>query len=286
MDVSETVAAVIVTIAVFTLISASVEDLRTRTVRDGHWAVIGGSGAILNLFAFIEGGIFFGLTVSILSMTILYCILNGSERFGNARTAFIGTVIALTVVSYVLAPSDSFRYAALSVPIFSGMFVLMYYAGLLRGGADAKCMVSLAIAFPAYPIFYKYPLIKITDGISSVIFSFPLAILFLALLITLTVAVPLFLINLKRGNIGKNMFSGYVTDIAAAKNSHVWPMHDVLDGKLIKISPSEDSTDIFERLEQQNEKNIWVTPMIPFMVPIAVSFAITAIFGNPIFLIL
>lgn len=286
MDIPETFTAILIAIVVFTLISASIEDIGTRTVRNGHWAVIGGFGVVFNLFYFAEDGILFGLTVSVMSAMILYTILNTSDRLGKTRVAIPGIVILLTVLSYVLAPSDAVAYSALSIPVFSGIFVLMYHAGLLKGGADAKCMVSLAIAFPAYPVFFNYPLINITERIALTVFPFSLAVLFLALLITLSATVPMFLMNLRKRNTGKGMFAGYVTDIETAKNSHVWPMHDIRDGKLMKINPTDNPEEIYGRLERHGKKDIWVTPMIPFIVPIAVSFVITAIFGNPMFLIL
>ncbi len=283
---SDILAAVLVATVAFMLILASIEDLSTRTVRNVHWAAIGVFGVIVNLFAFAEEDAFFGLAVSVMSATILYGILNGSDRFENERILILGTVIAMTVVSCVLVPSSDARCATLSIPAFAGIFMLMYYTGLLRGGADAKCLISLTVAFPAYPVFYKFPFIKIVDNISSTVFPFSLAILFHALLITLSLSIPLFLMNLKRRDIGKHMFTGYVTDIETGKNSHVWPMYDFRDGELTRIPLQDNAEDIYERLKIHSEKKIWVTPMIPFIIPITVSYILTVIIGNPMFLIL
>ena len=278
--------AILVAIVAIVLIYASVEDMNTRTVRNVHWAVIGGLGTAVNLFVFAKDGVLFGLAVAAMSATILYGILNESECDGYERIVIPAAVTVLAALSCVLAPSANAAYSALSIPVFTGIFILMYYTGLLRGGADAKCMVSLTVAFPAYPVLYSLPLIKITDNLYPIIFPFPLAVLFHALLITLSLSVPMFLINLGRGNTGKHMFTGYVTDIGTARNSHVWPMYDIRDGELTRISPADDSGDVYDRLEMHGEKEIWVTPMIPFIIPITVSYVLTAIFGNPVFLIL
>ncbi len=286
VSISEELTFVLVAIVFVTLISASIEDINTRTVRDGHWALIGGFGVVINLFMFVEEGFLFGLIVSTVSIMIMWGILNKRDYPNTLRVMFLGILISMIVFSYFLAPSDAIKYAALSVPVFSTIFLVMYYTGLLRGGADAKCMISLAVAFPVYPLFLKFPLVSVMNGFASTVFSFSLAVLFHALLFTILLSIPMLSINLKRKNIGKAMFSGYVTDVESARKSYVWPMYDVKEGRLVGIPPTENVHGVYDRLEQHGERNIWVTPMIPFIVPITISFFFTLMFGNPVFLIL
>lgn len=286
MSISEALTFVLVTVVFITLISASIEDINKRTVRDGHWALIGGFGVVVNLFMFVEEGFLLGLIVSTVSIMIMWSILNKRDYSNKFRVIFLGILIMMIVSSYLLAPSNAIRYAALSIPAFSTIFLGMYYTGLLRGGADAKCMISLAVAFPVYPVFLKFPMISVMNGFPSMVFSFSLAVLFHALLFTILLSIPMLSMNLKRKNIGKTMFSGYVTDIESARKSYVWPMHDAVNGSIVRISPAENVNIIYDRLEKHGEREIWVTPMIPFIVPITISFFFTLIFGNPVFLIL
>ena len=287
MSISEFLTIILAAIVSIVLVSASAEDLKTRTVRNVHWVIIGSAGVIVHiLVSMINGNILSVLPITAISVIILYEILGKSDYSVITNIVFIGSLIVFIVLSCRLAASDAEFYTALSVPVFSVIFLIMYCTGLLKGGADAKCMISLTIAFPAYPIFSIFPIFKPSDGLISFVFSFPLAILFHALILTMLMVVPFLYINIKNGNTGRLMFSGYVTNIEKARTSHVWPMHDVNNGRLVRVSAVNDAEEIYGRLKEHGETDIWVTPKIPFVVPITISFLITVIAGNPLFLIL
>ena len=287
MDLSEFLIIILVAFVSIILISASAEDLKTRTVRNTHWMAIGSAGIVVHILVSItDGNILSILPITAISVIILYEILSKSDYSVLTNIVFIGSLIVFIILSGYLATSDVEFYTALSVPVFSVIFLIMYYTGLLKGGADAKCMISLTVAFPAYPIFSIFPIFNTANSLASFVFSFPLAILFHALILTMLMVVPFLYVNIKNGNTGRLMFSGYVTSIEKAKRSHVWPMYDIEDGELIRISAVDDTEAVYDRLEKHGKTDIWVTPKIPFILPISISFLITVIIGNPLFLIL
>lgn len=287
MDLSEFLIIILVAFVSIILISASAEDLKTRTVRNTHWMAIGSAGIVVHILVSItDGNILSILPITAISVIILYEILSKSDYSVLTNIVFIGSLIIFIILSGHLATSDVEFYTALSVPVFSVIFLIIYYTGLLKGGADAKCMISLTVAFPAYPMFSIFPIFNTANSLASFVFSFPLAILFHALILTMLMVVPFLYVNIKNGNTGRLMFSGYVTSIEKAKRSHVWPMYDIEDGELIRISAVDDTEAVYDRLEKHGKTDIWVTPKIPFILPISISFLITVIIGNPLFLIL
>jgi len=101
----------------------------------------------------------------------------------------------------------------LLVPLAYGLW---WFGGF--GGADAKALMTLALLFPAYPVFYlatdAYPLVATTLGV------FSLTILTNAVLVGL--AYPLYLgaRNALRGDRSLVMFVGRRTDVAALPREH------------------------------------------------------------------
>ncbi|AXG05374.1 prepilin peptidase [Haloplanus rubicundus] len=99
------------------------------------------------------------------------------------------------------------------VPLAYGLW---WFGGF--GGADAKALMTLAVLFPTYPVFYlatdAYPLVATTLGV------FSLTILTNAVLVG--VAYPLYLgvRNALRGDRSLVMFVGRRTDVAALPREH------------------------------------------------------------------
>jgi preflagellin peptidase FlaK len=99
------------------------------------------------------------------------------------------------------------------VPLAYGLW---WFGGV--GGADAKALMTLAVLFPTYPVFYlatdAYPLVATTLGV------FSLTILTNAVLVGL--AYPLYLgaRNTLRGDRSLVMFVGRRTDVSALPTEH------------------------------------------------------------------
>jgi len=86
------------------------------------------------------------------------------------------------------------------------------------GGADAKALMTLAVLFPTYPVFYlatdAYPLVATTLGV------FSLTILTNAVLVGLAYPLYLGVRNALRGDRSLVMFVGRRTDVAALAHEH------------------------------------------------------------------
>ncbi|MGI5964290.1 MAG: A24 family peptidase C-terminal domain-containing protein [Candidatus Methanomethylophilaceae archaeon] len=274
-------------VAVFAVLaSAAVSDIRRREVHDWHWLAIGVCGIAVWLAMSFDRGMKWEYAVIAAGFAvILFDILWDSDRSLYVSVLIYVTVFLSFLIPYVASSSDSWVIAGLMAGIFYAVYLLMYVFGLLRGGADAKCMISLTIAFPVYPSFFGLPLIEVPGGPLPVIFVFSLAVLFLALLFSLTAVIYFAYRNAGKTKMNRLALSGYIMDLDEAEKSHVWPMHDVENGELVKIPVPEETEEIYARLREHGEKEIWVTPMIPFILPILAATVFVALIGNPLFLI-
>jgi len=101
----------------------------------------------------------------------------------------------------------------LLVPLAYGLW---WFGGF--GGADAKALMTLAVLFPTYPVFYlatdAYPLVATTLGV------FSLTILTNAVLVGLAYPLYLGVRNALRGDRSLVMFVGRRTDVAALAHEH------------------------------------------------------------------
>ncbi|MCC4770840.1 peptidase A24 [Methanosarcina sp. DH2] len=187
--------------------------------------------------------------------------------------------------------------------IFSGVIVFISIYILFQlgafGGGDAKGLIVLSILFPLYPVFLfsgeVYPLLGLPP-----IGLFTFTVLENALLVTVLVPLGMFCYNLLHYSpemLKKPfyMFIGYRTEVSSLKNKeHL--------GLLEKFELDENGTVIrkFARtgldfdanlkpeLEEYVkkgliEKEVWVTPGLPFMLSITAGFITAVVFGDLIF---
>jgi preflagellin peptidase FlaK len=168
----------------------------------------------------------------------------------------------------------------LFIPIIIFIMYVFFQLRLLFGGADAKAMMAIAILVPLTPSIYSFPLFPSILPCSWVIFS-NAVVLFLALPLSLLVY------NLMKRHTGfPYLLLGYKMDLDKARKKFVWPLERVVDGK-IKFSSmptSIDPTEQFDALEKLGKKMIWVTPKIPFMIPLLAGFICAFFIGDLLFM--
>jgi len=164
------------------------------------------------------------------------------------------------------------------IPVMFFSFYGMYCTGILRGGADAKALMSITLVFPFFPetaaIAPVFP--------AGYVFCPSFCVLVMALLLVLVSAIPVVLRNLKNGN---GLTVSTIVDLQDARDSFVWPIEDVKDGRIIGIAPSDDPA-IYERLRNAGFDKVKVTWKIPFLIPILAAFVITMTVGSPLFLLI
>ena len=235
----------------------------------------------------IEEGI--GVILDIIRLIIGILIL-GYASYTDIKTRLASNILWITmatagvlllIIQYFTVGFTNIYYLFF-IPIMIGLFFVMYQLGLLFGGADAKALMAIAILVPTQPNLLNYPIAKTLLPFSFVIFVNSL-ILFLA------IPIGLFIYNLTKKDFRfPHMFLGYKTTITKAKQKFVWPLEKIVDGKikLMYMPKKFDAEDEYHELEKHGFKEIWVTPKVPFMIPLLAGYIFSFIIGDILNLIL
>lgn len=164
----------------------------------------------------------------------------------------------------------------------SGLIVVMaiagYLTGLITGGADAKALASLALLAPLPLTGWSIPLAS----------PLPLAVTALTngLIVALSVPVLLFLWNVLTGDIdGWRTFLGYQTDLESLDVRAAWPLEyvDEQGEHQVVATPGGVPRDAFDpaQLAEIGRERVWVTPKVPFLVPLWLGLVIAVLLGDP-----
>ena len=271
-----TAAGIIITILV--MVSASYFDWRSRTVPDVHWWVLGLSGIALTAVSLADGmRIEWAMMLAGAFLILLFILL-------DVDTAPIVDIIAILAMAVlfiypaVTSFDDPTVKRLLVIPVCFVIFYILFSVGILRGGADAKCLMVMGMMFQICPEILGMPLIALPSFDIQVIFSFPIAVLFHAALFSFAWLFWTVIRKIYRRTDPVQMYtlSWYRMSIDEARRSHVWPKQDAVGGMIVNVKGIPDDGAL-DRLEAAGAKDVWVTPIIPFMVPIlaAVLFIIT-----------
>jgi preflagellin peptidase FlaK len=174
--------------------------------------------------------------------------------------------------------------------IFAFVYILFQFG--IFGGADAKSLIVLSIILPAYPVVqifeYSFPLNK------PLIDLFAFGIFGNAVLLTIVVPIGLALYNLaKMGPYIDNplyIFIGYRAKISELADKHIKLIQsfELVNGE-VKSNFKRGGVEIDEKLISQlkalSEKglikdDVWVTPGLPFMIPITLGFFVAVFYGD------
>jgi preflagellin peptidase FlaK len=183
--------------------------------------------------------------------------------------------------------------------IFSAGFIiilayLLFYIGAF-GGADAKALMVMSLIIPTYPVFqvlgYAFPLNKPIYDI------FALSILANAALLMVVVPIGLALYNLAETGLNFDhpayIFMGYKTRISNLAGKHIRLIQgfEKTDGRVIsffKWGGMEINEKTIRELKDLSGKclikdEVWVTPELPFMIPITLGFFTAVFYGDMMF---
>lgn len=210
------------------------------------------------------------------------CDLEWRRAPDAAWLVLIAVGLALLVTEAATQPA--FFATNLAPLVTSGLIFLAaiggYLTGLLTGGADAKALASLAVLAPLpFDPAWSPPLAS----------TLPLVLTALTNGLVLGLAVPLALtvVNLARGDVdGARTVLGTRVKLENVEERIVWPLEYVdEDGELVQATtPRRVPLDAFdpEDFEAIGEERVWVTPKIPFLVPLFFGFVLAAIAGDPV----
>ena len=294
MDSAESINALRLVLSLSVLAYASFLDLRTRKVPNVYWIGLGVAGLGLILIQlYVDDMPIEYLLVFVPILAILADVYLGSEEettraklttFGKYALA-LGSILAL---AYQYGGDEYFQHL-LAIPIIMLFVVVMYMLDIVRGGADAKALISLSILFPFYPAFGSLPFIHGETSAAETLLPFSFSILVNAAIIVALTPLVFLARNLSRKEFAFPLgLLGYKLDTAEIANKHVWLMESIMDGKLVThVRPrkQEDQKADIELLASSGYKRVWVTPKIPFILPMLVSLILTTVVGNILLLI-
>lgn len=261
------VQAVTVSVALALLAAASVSDLRTRRVPDSYWAV--GSLALLplaSLGVMSDAGPIAASTY-LAGSTLLMLYALSSRVSGRIAAVPLSIAVALMILSACNGGPVS------SLPMFV-LFTAMYRIGILAGGADAKCLMLISLSVP--------------DPLSGLIWGpgfLPPALLTLLLASAIASAsVPL--ICLVRGS-GPRHPTRYPMRVDDVDTTFEWPVERMEGNQRIWCRPFPDEADaIMDEFRSIGAESVMVTPVVPFILPMAAGFALASIAGDPFSLLI
>lgn len=272
-----------VAVAVSVMASACIFDWRKREVPDAHWWVLGASGIVFAAVSFGEMRWQYALMLVGTAM-ILIDILLDVERPSAVSVVFYIIMAASFAVPLFSLPGDPAVRRMMTVPACTVLFYLLFRTGILKGGADAKCLMTMGMMFQTYPSVGIFPLIPLPAENVCLLFPFTAAILFHAALFSFVWLIPC---ACRRAAAGDRTAFGtaamYRMKISDARKAHVWAKQDVIEGRTEFVAgiPEEG---VYDRLESIGETDVWVTPVIPFMIPIMLALLFVVFAGSLLFI--
>jgi preflagellin peptidase FlaK len=193
-----------------------------------------------------------------------------------------GIGAALLAVQWARTPAFWAEYqpAIVAAGLVLALAVVGYVTGLITGGADAKALASLAVLAPVpldaawtLPLPSAFPVVltSLTNG----------------LLVALLVPVALVLVNLARGDVdGARTLTAVRTSVEDVDLRVVWPLEHVdEDGQVqVATTPGGVPRDAFDpaELAEAGRERIWVSPKVPFLVPLWVGLVGAVLVGDPL----
>jgi len=280
------------------LVLAAAMDWRRRVVRDPVWVAMGAVALALVEIELLSTNAAWCLHLVSASTAILFF----GVFFGEAMWDETGfhvrplrlLVYALTPVLLVLAwlwsadagAGEAF-FRLLTMPAMIVIAHGLYEFGMLRGGADAKAVMALALLFPGvYPHVASFPILQPPPVLEPVLAAwFPFAFIVLVNAAVLFLAAPLLFLarNAAAGDakLPRALF-GYRVALDAVP-SYVWFMDRIEEGKPVHVyfpRRTEDREEQIRLLREHGFEKVWVTPQLPFLVAMLVGFVLAVVLGN------
>lgn len=181
--------------------------------------------------------------------------------------------------------------------IFAFVYLLFQFGAF--GGADAKVLMVISLIIPTFPVIEIGSSYLPLDGVPFLnIFAF--SVFGNSVILTVIVPAGLFLYNLIKNPSEAlkkpyYMFIGYIIPISKLEKGHFRMLDsysETPDGLKFKFTRAgtELSREVISELKTYMKQGkirdgVWVTPGLPFMIPITAGFITAVVFGDLIFYI-
>jgi archaeal preflagellin peptidase FlaK len=274
---------------------AAVEDWRKREVSDRLWVLLAIVGIALGFLLLPQAsGLAIGLW-GLLGAFALEHLLPWDVPLEKLRPwlpsvvegafyAIVGATVVLGAWRFGIgAGGVPFAVIALLASIWFAR--ALFEIGILYGGADAKALIVAATLVPTLDT----ALLPIPGPASSALGVFPFAVLLLTNAALLAIAVPIALAlrNLRHGEFSfPRGFTGYLLPVSELPHKFVWIRDPT-------FRPEEDSASTEEdeqlrarqarELAERGVREVWVTPQVPFMLPMLAGAVTAVLWGGLVF---
>lgn len=275
---------------------AAVSDWRDREVTDRLWQVLGVFGGVLGALAVAPGGVLPLVVWAVVAALTLQHMFPWDERLGPRAERWADPIelamylAALVVVGLAAWTSGIGPTGAplSAVAVLASVVIarILFEAGVLYGGADAKALMTAALLVPIFasPVLFPSP------GPFNVLAFLPFAVSVLmnAALLSLVVPVALAVRNVGRGEFEfPRGFTGYSMPVTELPRRFVWVRDDragdLRDEEEAVETSREDRelrTRVAHDLSVQGIERVWVTPQLPFLVLLAAGAYSALLAGN------
>ncbi|MCG7840943.1 MAG: hypothetical protein MIO87_03420 [Methanomassiliicoccales archaeon] len=281
-------------LALTVMIVAAISDWRTRTASDVHWYIIGLGGSILlGWQLWLDGASWIFLACLLLIVLVFIDLLwDRPGIFEDGINPLPLVLYALTVLAYGYLSLEHYGedlyWIMVTIPLLFIIFFVLYQFDVIKGGADAKALIALSLCFPIYPLIDGLPLLTLNQPAVLEVLPFPFLVLLNGAILTLLVPIGMLIINLLRRDLRfPHMLFGVRMDLKEATSKHVWPMEKVVDGQVRSmLFPNSEAEDDWESLRSVGVERPWVTPKVPFLIPLTFGLPFSLLVGNILFYII
>ena len=204
-----------------------------------------------------------------------------TRRASNMLWIIMATAGGFLLIIQYLTIGFNNPLQLLMIPLMIGFAYILFQLRLIFGGADAKAIMALSILAPFHPtINNELPL-------WSSMMPFPWIIFSNSIILFLIIPLALLLYNIAKHDLElPYCLLGYKMSIDKAKKTFVWPLEQITNNGMRRFVYMPKDFDIEEELkefEKRKIQKIWVTPKIPFMIPLLIGFITSFTLGDILF---
>jgi len=268
-------------------------DHKTRRVPNQTWLISGTIASVLLAYEFTTEEYSLHIWALLVATIVLFYnafvdeyVLDNNQMMLWRAVQVLGILCAayflFSVESEELSAQDYKLVDVVSISILILLMYVWFYLGPTIGGADVKAIMTIGLVAPFTLSFGSDTFTAFeTRG-----FPYPFVVFMNSLLLYLLIPLSLAVYNIFKGNLEKpyfQIFFGTKMKIDLARESFVWPMQQIIGGKVVMVAfvkNKDDSDTQWDKLEESGVDNPWITFKIPYIIPLALAFVLSAIFGD------
>jgi len=268
-------------------------DHKTRRVPNQTWLISGTIASVLLAYEFTTEEYSLHIWALLVATIVLFYnafvdeyVLDNNQMMLWRAVQVLGILCAayflFSVESEELSAQDYKLVDVVSISILILLMYVWFYLGPTIGGADVKAIMTRGLVTPFTLSFGG----DTFSAFETRGFPYPFVIFMNSLLLYLLIPLSLAVYNIFKGNLEKpyfQIFFGTKMKIDLARESFVWPMQQIIGGKVVMVAfvkNKDDSDTQWDKLEESGVDNPWITFKIPFIIPLALAFVLSAIFGD------